>query len=119
MAERKRLIGTSDQIVERGKGLRFTLDTPNGNGAPAFAIRFRGHVYAYVNRCAHVSVELDWAEGDFFDFSGLYLICSTHGAAYYPENGRCAIGPCKGGGLQSLSVIESNGEIYLIENEEG
>lgn len=118
MAERKRLIGNSDQIVERGKGLRFTLETSGGESQPAFAVRFRGRVFAYLNRCAHVSVELDWAEGEFFDYSGLYLVCATHGAAYYPENGRCAIGPCKGGRLQPLEVIESDGEIYLIENEE-
>lgn len=118
MVKRKRLIGTSDQLIERGKGLRFTLESRDGNWLPAFAVRFRGRVHAYVNRCAHVSVELDWAEAEFFDVSGLYLVCSTHGAAYYPENGRCAIGPCKGGGLQALAVVESNGEIYLIENEE-
>lgn len=118
MVERKRLIGSSDQIVERGKGLRFTVDTSAGTSEPAFAVRFRGRVFAYLNRCAHVSVELDWAEGEFFDFSGLYLVCATHGAAYYPENGRCAIGPCKGSGLRPLEVIESGGEVYLIEHEE-
>ena len=118
MAARKRLIGSSDQIVERGKGLRFSVEAPDGRAQPAFAVRYRGRVYGYLNRCAHVSVQLDWEEGQFFDVSGLYLVCSTHGAAYYPENGRCAMGPCKGGGLQPLDVVEADGEIYLLGNEE-
>lgn len=111
------IIATSDQIVERGKGLRFSLDTADGDWLPAFAIRYHGVVYAYVNRCAHVSIELDWAEGDFFDSSGLYLVCATHGAAYFPENGKCAMGPCNGGGLQPLTIMERDGKVYLITQE--
>jgi len=71
-------------------------------------------VYAYVNRCGHVSVELDWVEGEFFDLTGLYLICSTHGATYRPETGRCVRGPCNGRSLAPLSVEEAGGKVYLI-----
>jgi nitrite reductase/ring-hydroxylating ferredoxin subunit len=118
MAGRERLIATSDQIVERGKGFRFTIDTAHGDWLPAFAIRYRGEIFAYVNRCAHVGVELDWAEGNFFDVSGLYLVCATHGAAYFPDSGKCAMGPCKGGGLRPLSTVERSGNVYLIEQED-
>ena len=118
MARHERLIGNSELILERGQGLRFRVDTPDGRWLSAFAVRYRGKVHAYVNRCAHVGIELDWAEGQFFDVSGLYLVCSTHGATYYPENGRCALGPCKGGRLQPLPVVERHGQVYLIENEE-
>ncbi len=119
MARRQRLIAASDQIAERGKGLRFSVDSAAGQSLPAFAIRYGGVVFAYVNRCAHISVELDWAEGDFFDTSGLYLVCATHGAAYFPDSGKCAAGPCKGGGLQPLPTIEHGGNVYLIEQEDG
>jgi len=118
MARTERLIANSDQIVERGKGYRFTIDAPDGNWLPAFAVRYRGKVFAYVNRCAHVGVELDWAEGNFFDLSGLYLLCATHGAAYFPDSGKCAMGPCKGGGLQPLQTTERGGNVYLIERED-
>ena len=117
MAGRQRLICLSEQIAERAHGWRFTLDARDGP-APAFAVRYRGKVYAYVNRCAHVGVELDWAEGNFFDISGLYLVCSTHGAAYEPDSGRCAGGPCNGRGLLALRVIERDGGVYLLEDEE-
>jgi nitrite reductase/ring-hydroxylating ferredoxin subunit len=118
MAPSERLIAASDQIVERGKGYRFTVDTDDGDWLPAFAIRYGGAVFAYLNRCAHISVELDWAEGDFFDASGLYLICATHGATYSPESGKCVAGPCKGGRLIPLRTTEHDGNVYLIGRED-
>jgi nitrite reductase/ring-hydroxylating ferredoxin subunit len=117
MAAQPRLICRSDQLPERGKGWRFEVEGRNGETLPAFAVRYRGKVYAYINRCAHVGVELDWAGGEFFDISGLYLVCATHGAAYLPDSGRCAVGPCRGGGLQPLTVSEHDGEVYLLEKE--
>ncbi len=118
MAARQRVVCASDQVTERGDGFRFTLDSADGSWLPAFVVRYRGRAYAYVNRCAHVSVELDWSEGRFFDLSGLYLVCSTHGAAYHPDSGRCAAGPCRGGGLIRLPVEERDGMIFILQHEE-
>ena len=112
-AERERLICASSELSDGGKGVRFTVEQ-HGETLPAFVIRHRGRVYAYLNRCAHVGVEMDWMEGEFFDDSGLYLICSTHGATYAPESGYCIGGPCKGKSLQELAVEERNGNIYLL-----
>jgi nitrite reductase/ring-hydroxylating ferredoxin subunit len=113
MAERKRLICEAHELADRGKGVRFTVER-NGKQEPAFAIRHAGMVHAYLNRCAHVPIELDWIEGEFFDYSGLYLVCSTHGAAYLPASGRCISGPCSGHGLVRLPVEETDGRVYLI-----
>ncbi|HWQ39799.1 MAG TPA: Rieske 2Fe-2S domain-containing protein [Burkholderiales bacterium] len=118
MAGKQRLICRSDQLRERGKGWRFTVELLDGEPAAAFAVRYRGRVYAYLNRCAHVGVELDWTEGEFFDFSGLYLVCATHGAAYHPDSGRCAGGPCRGGRLTPLPLVERDGCVFLAEEEE-
>lgn len=114
MAAGERLICTSEALVEGGKGIRFETRW-DGEAVPAFLVRFRGHPRAYVNRCAHIPVELDWDEGRFFDYSGLYLICATHGAMYLPESGQCAGGPCNRRGLQPLPVDEHDGGIYLRE----
>ena len=76
-------------------------------------VRHRGRVYGYVNRCAHIGVEMDWRPGEFFDDSGLYLICATHGAVYRPETGECIAGPCRGARLEPLDVVELDGGIYL------
>jgi nitrite reductase/ring-hydroxylating ferredoxin subunit len=117
MAETKRLICRSEDVTERGRGQRFTVDTPQGP-VPAFVVRYRGRVYGYLNRCAHVWVELDWQPGEFFDLSGLYLVCATHGAAYLPDSGRCVAGPCKGQSLKRLAFEESEGRVYLVTFEE-
>ncbi len=77
-----------------------------GREASVFFVRFDGKVYGYLNQCAHVPMELDWNEGQFFDDSGLYLVCATHGAMYGPENGRCLGGPCRGGKLRAVQVEE-------------
>ena len=110
----RRLICASEELVDGGRGLRFTVDR-NGLGEAAFAVRFRGRVHAYLNRCAHLPVEIDWQQGEFFDHSGLYLICATHGALYAPESGSCLGGRCNGKGLVAVSVIEHDGQIFLIE----
>jgi len=110
----KSLIGYTDDLPERGPGLRFEVDE-DGEAAPAFAVRYEGRVYAYINRCAHVSLELDFMPGRFFDRSGDYLICATHGALYEPDSGRCAGGPCNGVGLEPLSVVEKDGRIELVD----
>lgn len=117
MAAREHLICASTELAERGRGVRFTAERA-GLPVPAFAVRYSGRVHAYLNRCAHVSVELDWQEGEFFDVSGLYLVCSTHGATYYPETGGCAGGPCAGAGLQRLPTVERDGCVYWIGFEE-
>ena len=114
MAGSKRLICSAAALEEKGTGVRFTV-VRHGGEEPAFVVRYGGIPRAYLNRCAHVPVELDWAEGEFFDFSKLYLICSTHGAMYLPDSGHCVAGPCKGARLHPLKVEERDGEVYLIE----
>ncbi len=113
MAETLRVICESHVLSEGGAGVRFAIEF-EGHPMPAFVIRYRGKVHAYFNRCAHIGVELDLTEGEFFDYSGLYLICSTHGATYVPESGFCVAGPCKGARLKRLAVEERNGKVYLF-----
>lgn len=105
------LVCASDAVLEGGKGVRFAV-TAGGAGATGFVVRYGGKPYAYLNRCAHVPIELDWAEGEFFESSGLYLMCSTHGAIYVPESGLCAGGPCRGGRLRPIGVVEHDQRIF-------
>jgi len=108
------VICPSSALSESGDGVRFEVERTDGRMS-AFAIRFAGEPYAYLNRCAHVGVELDWEPGKFFDSEGLLLICSSHGALYDPATGACLGGPCRGGGLEKLAVEERDGEILLKE----
>ncbi len=111
MAGTPRLICASSALADGGRGVRFRFPR-YGREASGFAVRYLGQVYAYLNRCAHVPIELDWMEGEFFDASGVYLICSTHGATYEPDTGHCVAGPCKGAALMPVPVTERGGNVY-------
>jgi nitrite reductase/ring-hydroxylating ferredoxin subunit len=113
MADNQRLICASAALLEQFRGVRFDLPE-RGERVSGFVVRYGGKPYAFVNQCAHVPVELDWEEGNFFDLTGHYVICATHGAHYEPMTGRCVTGPCKGRSLQQLRVTEHDGNIYLI-----
>lgn len=110
----ERLLCASAALQEGGDGVRFSV-VRHGVEEPAFVVRYRGMVHAYINRCGHVPVELDWQEGKFFGLGGSYLICAVHGAMYAPESGRCLGGRCNGRGLTPLVVVERDGNIYLKE----
>ena len=110
------LVCASELVTEGGKGVRFPV-VAFGDPATGFVVRYDGKPYAYLNRCAHVPIELDWFEGEFFESSGLYLMCSTHGAIYVPDSGYCAGGPCKGGKLRPIAVREADNKIYWQPDE--
>ena len=82
-----------------------------GQPCAAFAVRYAGTVYAYLNRCTHVPMEMDFQPNQFFDLTGHWLICATHGAQYAPQTGQCRLGPCRGG-LVKIEVSESDGQVH-------
>ena len=112
MVEREQLICASGALADCGKGVRFEVEY-FGEKAPAFVVRYRGAAQGYLNRCAHVAMELDWQEGVFFDSDGRDLICSTHGATYEATTGRCIGGPCGGSPLVKLRLEERDGNVYF------
>src|SRR2546423_15545660 len=117
MADAQRLICPSEALVDSGKAVRFEVEY-SGEPGPAFAIRYRGRVHAYLNRCAHVAMELDWQEGVFFDADGRDLLCSTHGATYEASSGRCIGGPCNRSPLVKLRIEERDGMVYFTGFED-
>lgn len=82
-----------------------------GQTCRAFAIRYQGRAYAYLNRCTHVAMELDYQPNHVFDTTGHWLICATHGALYAPETGACRGGPCRGG-LVRIALTERDGVVH-------
>ncbi len=79
-----------------------------GQTCRAFAIRYQGQAHAYLNRCTHVAMELDWQPNRLFDDTGRWLLCASHGATYAPDTGACAGGPCRGG-LVKIELVEQGG----------
>ncbi|MDP5009543.1 MAG: Rieske (2Fe-2S) protein [Glaciimonas sp.] len=104
-------ICSSAELAERGKGVRFDVMVGD-EMAVAFVVRYDNKVHAYLNRCAHIPQELDWNEGDFFESSGLYIMCATHGAVYNPDDGKCVGGPCRGASLRKLVVEERDDQVF-------
>ncbi|MEX8497623.1 MAG: Rieske (2Fe-2S) protein [Leptothrix ochracea] len=105
------LLCEATALVEGGSAHVFELRA-HGETVRAFALRHEGQVVSYVNRCAHVPVELDWQPGEFLDDTRRWIICSMHGAVYDPVDGQCVGGPCHGEYLESVAVGEHEGRIY-------
>lgn len=101
----------SDELAERGKAYLWDL-LQWGQPARAFVLRFDGALVAYINRCSHVPTEMDWQPGEFLDFDRRFILCSIHGAAYEPRDGRCVGGPCGRGRLSPVRVEEEGGQVY-------
>jgi nitrite reductase/ring-hydroxylating ferredoxin subunit len=101
----------ADELAERGKAWVWDV-LEYGRPARAFALRVDGAVVAYMNRCLHVPTEMDWQPGEFLDIEKRFILCSIHGAAYEPKDGRCVGGPCGRGRLTSIAVQEEAGEVY-------
>lgn len=118
MAGYARLICDGAELADGGRGVRFEVEY-FGEAAAAFAVRHEGAVRAYLNRCSHVPMELDWQPGVFFSADGELLICSTHGAAYAPADGRCLGGPCGGKPLVGLRLEERDGKVYFTGFDDG
>jgi len=113
----EKLIGSSDGLEEGGKGLRFDVQACDGELIPAFVVRFDYQYFAYLNRCGHIAVQLDYMPGEFFSDDGQTLVCATHGAEYAPDTGACLGGPCYGVGLEPIEVEERDGQLFLTSQE--
>ena len=100
----------SGQLQDSGEAVPFDVSY-QGQTCRAFAVRFEGQSHAYLNRCAHVAMEMDFQPNQFFDSSGQWLICATHGAMYDPATGACVGGPCRGG-LVKIDLEEQQGVVH-------
>ena len=77
-------------------------------------VNYGGGIFAYVNRCRHISLSMDWMDNQFFTEDGRYLICANHGATYEPTTGECVWGPCFGAFLQTVPLEVRGGEIVAF-----
>jgi nitrite reductase/ring-hydroxylating ferredoxin subunit len=115
----------TESLTHAGKAFRFQVqcaEIPSFPGMnadpedflPAFVIQYGNQYFAYLNRCSHIAMELDWNPGEVFDENQEWIVCATHYAVYEPTTGRCVSGPCpKGATLRSLPITVLNGQIYL------
>jgi nitrite reductase/ring-hydroxylating ferredoxin subunit len=94
-------------------GARFALRL-HGVPCEAFVVRFHGGFHAFVNRCRHQSLPLDFGDAHFFDESCDALVCCHHGARYDPQSGRCVDGPCEGARLTRLALESRGHQLWCL-----
>ena len=97
--------------LEPGRTKKFILEC-DGREIEGFVLNVAGAVHAYVNRCRHVPMGLDWVENQFFTEDGHYLQCATHGAYYLPDTGECVAGPPCGKSLVRVPIT-IEGDVIL------
>jgi nitrite reductase/ring-hydroxylating ferredoxin subunit len=105
-----KLVGTLGEL-EHGTSKKFTMRR-GGRDLEALLLNYQGNHFAYVNRCPHTGITLDWVNNQFFSSDNRYIMCATHGAVFEPPSGECVWGPCVGLSLQSLPIVIDDGQIY-------
>ncbi|MGH7865011.1 MAG: Rieske (2Fe-2S) protein [Candidatus Binataceae bacterium] len=110
---------TRAQEVRPGHSFKFLLPI-RGEEEECFVINFGGEFHAFVNRCRHVPMPLDWVDNQFFAEEGRYLMCQTHNAYYEPDTGECIAGPPSACGklLYRVPLELKDGVIYAHPPQE-
>ncbi len=100
------------QDLGDGESKGFSL-TDDVSTQEVFVVRRGDELYAFVNRCPHTGVELNWQPDRFLDIGQRYIQCSVHGALFRLEDGMCLRGPCVGQRLRRLRLLLHGEDVYL------
>ena len=103
-------IALTDELSP-GQSKKFLL-RGGGREIEGFLLNVGGAFHAYVNRCRHVPMGLDWVENQFFTEDGQFIQCATHGAYYLPDTGECVAGPPCGKSLVRVPIT-IEGDVIL------
>ena len=103
-------IARTDEL-HPGQTRKFVLAC-DGREVEGFVLNVGGAFHAYVNRCRHVPMGLDWVENQFFTEDGQFIQCATHGAYYLPDTGECIAGPPCGKSLVRVPLEIKGGTIF-------
>lgn len=103
------VVARTDELPP-GRTRKFILDC-HGRRIEGFVLNAGGAFHAWVNRCRHVAMPLDWVENQFFTADGQFIQCATHGAYYLPDTGECIAGPPCGKALTRIPLRVVDGLI--------
>jgi len=82
-----------------------------------FVINEAGRYFAYLNRCPHTGINLNWQPNQFFSLDNLHIQCSVHGALFRKQDGHCVWGPCVGRSLRAVETELRQGELHILLDE--
>jgi nitrite reductase/ring-hydroxylating ferredoxin subunit len=97
--------------IAEGKSKKFFLRVGTLD-VECFVICWQGAHHAYVDKCRHIAMSLDWVENRFFDEDGRFILCSTHGALFEPDTGDCVLGPPAGKRLIRVPLETRGDELF-------
>ncbi|KAG1694556.1 hypothetical protein DVH05_021062 [Phytophthora capsici] len=127
---RRVLCSLNDLQKLQGKGLKFPLHPPEPNEAPEnktisrrrrdlLATGFTQQPRAFINRCPHALLELDFDDSDFFCEG--FIHCKAHAAFFDPDTGICLQGPISSRkalrGLDELRVEIDGDDVVLLDKQ--
>ena len=98
-----------------GRTRKFLLQC-NGHEIEAFVVNHAGAFYAYVNRCCHIPISLDWVENQLMTEDRQHIQCATHGAQYLPDTGECIWGPPCGKFLTPVPLAIRGDEVIALSD---
>jgi len=96
--------------VDPGDTKKFMLMV-DGRETECFLVNYSGQLFAYINRCRHVPMTMDWIDNQFLTEDGRYILCATHGATYEPDSGECVFGPPCGKFLDRVPLTIENDHV--------
>lgn len=86
---------------------------PNHANLQGFVIYTGSQFRAYLNKCRHWPIPLDFDDAEFFHPEFEKISCKTHGALYNLDSGICEAGPCSGSSLYVFELIEDSKELRI------
>jgi nitrite reductase/ring-hydroxylating ferredoxin subunit len=96
-----------------GQTKKFFLNS-NGYEIECFVVNHAGTMHAWVNRCCHIPMTMDWIENQFLTEDGNFVQCATHGACYLPDTGECVAGPPLGKSLIRVPLQVVGDEVWAV-----
>jgi nitrite reductase/ring-hydroxylating ferredoxin subunit len=102
-------VARADELAA-GRTKKFFLQCA-GREVEAFVLNHGGEFFAYVNKCCHIPMTMDWVENQFLTEDRRYIQCATHGALYEPDSGECVAGPPIGQCLTAVPIVVRDGVI--------
>ncbi len=99
-----------DHEIKNGDSKGFEI-----NNKRFFAVKKNQKIFLYVNRCPHAGLPLNWQEDKFLDYDGELIQCSSHGALFKIESGKCVAGPCTGKFLTEVPFEQENGKLSISD----
>ena len=101
--------------TDHGDVVHFDFQDGFGRPPKGLAVHWHGAWHAYRNLCPHWSTPLNTDGAEIVDAASGALICTTHGAQFDPETGRCVLGPCLGDSLRRLRTRRLDDDRLAIE----